>query len=163
MPLVIRVRPRVVPLVLACAASILSGCSPSSPSPTLAFSVTASPNPISGALCTGCGPASTDREAATTLTIRETGGAVGTLTSIAMTLRNTATGAVIAQGEFTAAAAQAAGVSQLPANGTLNVSLGVHYPGSEQGRAATFTCSIRITDSRGTVVTQEIAVPVSST
>lgn len=149
--------------VLFVLVSVGSSCSPNTPSPTLAFTVTAAPNPIVGALCTGCGTGSTDREAATTLTLRETGGASGTVTSIVMTLRIAATGAVIAQGELTAAALQTAGVNSLPASGTVNVPVGVHYPGAQQGQAAAFTCVVRVTDSRGTVATQEITVTVSTT
>jgi hypothetical protein len=150
-----------VPLTVL--ASATANCSPNTPSPILAFALTASPNPIVGVLCTGCGAGSTDREAATTLSIRETGGGSGTVTSILMILRNTATGAVVAQGELTAAAiAQIPGSRQLAANSTVGIQVGVHYPSSEQGRLGALTLTVRVTDSRGTVATQEIVVPVSA-
>jgi hypothetical protein len=160
MLLATRVRLFVALMVLV---SVTANCSPNSPSPILAFNVTASPNPIVGVVCAGCGAGSTDREAATTLSIRETGGASGTVTSILMILRNTATAAVVAQGELTAAAiAQTPGSGQLAANGTVGIQVGVHYPSSEQGRAGALTLTVRVTDSRGTVATQEILVPVSA-
>ena len=151
-------------LVLMASIFAASNCNnPGGPGPTLAFTLTASPNPITGSLCTGCGAGSTDREAATTLTLRETGGREGTVTSVLMTLRVAATGAVLAQGELTAAALQSSGTNRVPASGTLNVPVAVHYPGSNQGQAATFTLVVRVTDSAGTVATQEITVTVTST
>jgi hypothetical protein len=155
-----RVRMFVV-LVLATALSNC-GSNPGGPSPNLAFALTASPNPIAGVLCTGCGAGSTDREAATTLTIREIGGAAGTVTLITLTLRNTATGAVVAQGELNAAAIAASGSTLVPANGALDVRVGVHYPASEQGRPGTLTCVVRVLDNSGSAVTQQIVVPVSA-
>jgi len=160
MLLAARVRMFVVLLVAAAVSNC--GSNPGGPGSILAFTVTASPNPIAGVLCTGCGAGSTDREAATTLTIRETGGAAGTVTLITLTLRNTATGAVLAQGEINAAAIAASGSTRVPASGTLDVRVGVHYPGSEQGPAGTLTCVVRVIDDSGTAVTQQIVVPVSA-
>lgn len=142
------------------------GCSdpPGSPGPALAFTLSASPNSITGAPCGGCGAGSTDRESQTTITIRETGGAAGNVTAMAMTLRENGTNVVITQGEFDAAGiTQMVGTTQLPASGTLNVPCMIHYPLAQQGKAATLTCTVRVRDSRGATVTNEIGVPVSAT
>jgi len=133
------------------------------PTRTLDFSLTASPNPTTGALCTGCGAGSTERESLSTITIRETGGAGGTVTSIAMVLRESGTNALITQGEFDAAAvASLAGSNRVEANGTLAVRCGVHYPPSQQGKAATLTYAVRVTDDRGNSVSHDIIVGVTA-
>lgn len=136
---------------------------PTTPTATLAFSLTAATGSIAGALCTGCGAGSTEREAKTTITIRETGGAAGTVTSIAMVLRDSAN-AVIAQGEFDGAAVTSlAGSNRVAANGSLNVLCGVHYPATQQGKAGTLTYTVRVTDDRGNVVSHDLVVTVSAT
>lgn len=149
-------------------ASACGGGSPSGPTggPTQAvITLTASPNPIVGAPCGGCGAGSLDREAVTGLTIRETAGVGGTVVGIAMSLRDAGTDAVIASGEFdTAAVAALAGSSRVPAGGALVVpSVGVHYPRNRGGRSGTLTFTVRMTDDRGNEVSQELAVPVSAT
>jgi hypothetical protein len=153
------------PLAVVIAFTALAcGNSPGGPDPVLAFTLTATPSPIVGAACTGCGAGSTDRESRTTIAIRETGGATGNVTAMAMTLRENGTNAVIAQGEFDAAGiTQMVGTTQLPAAGTLNVPCMIHYPLAQQGKVATLTCTVRVRDSRGATVTNEIAVPVSAT
>jgi hypothetical protein len=144
-------------------AALGCGGTTTSPDATLAFSLSASPAAVAGALCTGCGAGSTDRESKTTIAIRETGGAAGTVTSIAMVLRDSAN-AVITQGEFdSGGVASLAGTSRLAANGTLNVLCGVHYPAAQQGKAATLTYTVRVTDDRGNVVTHDLAVTVNAT
>jgi len=142
-----------------------AGCggSTTSPQPSVAFSLSAQPATIAGALCTGCGAGSTDRESKTTILITETGGASGTVTSIAMVLRDSAS-AVITQGEFeTGGVASLAGTSRIAANGTLSVPCGVHYPVAQQGKAATLTYTVRLTDDRGNSVSHDIVVTVTST
>jgi len=132
--------------------------------PALTFTLDANPSPILGQPCLGCGAGSTDREAATTLTLRELSGGAGTVTTILMVLRVGGSGAVIAQGEFgTAAVAQLAGSSRLTANGSLTVPCGVHYPASEQGRPAVLTLTVHVTDDRGPTVMRELAVVVTLT
>jgi hypothetical protein len=144
-------------------AALGCGRTPISPEATLAFSLSATPAAIAGALCTGCGAGSTDRESKTTISIRETGGAAGTVSSIAMVLRDSAN-AVITQGEFDAGGvASLAGTSRVAAGGTLNVLCGVHYPAAQQGKAATLTYTVRVTDDRGNVVTHDLVVTVSAT
>ena len=82
----------------------------------------------------------------------------------ALPFRESGTNAVIAQGQFDAGAiAQIAGSSRLAARGTLNVLCGVHYGAVNGGKVATLTLTIRATDDRGSTVTQEIVVPVTST
>lgn len=150
---------------------LAAGCGGGSPSgPTgapapAALTLTANPNPIAGGACRGCGPTSTDREAVTGLTIRETAGVGGTVTAIAMSLRDAGTNSVIASGEFDGAAVVAlAGSSHVPAGGTLVVpSVGVHYPRDQAGRSATLTYTVRVTDDRGNTVSRDLAVPVSAT
>jgi hypothetical protein len=140
------------------------GGSPPGPSPTLDFTLSASPNPITGTACAGCGSGSTDRESATTLTIRETGGVAGTVTAIGMVLRETGSNATIAQGEFNSAAiVQLAGSNRVAANGAIAVPCGVHYPAAQQGRSGTLTFTVRVIDERGNVTTRELAVAVSAT
>jgi hypothetical protein len=142
---------------------VVPGCGTTGPSPALAFTVTANPSPASGGLCTGCGAGSTEREVLTTLTLRETGGGTGSVTSIALVLRENGTNAVLAQGEFDAAAVtQLAGSNRLTANGTLAIPIGVHYGPGHQGKVATWAFTIRLTDGQGRVVSEDITVPVPS-
>jgi hypothetical protein len=123
--------------------------------------VSANPPQIAGVLCTGCGAGSTDREASTTLTIRETGGADITLSAVEMTLRDQSN-AVIASGTFDAAAiAQIAGSTRIAAGGSVTMAAGVHYPGSNVGRTGTLTYIVRATDARGTQISQTLAVPAT--
>src|SRR4051812_11606296 len=112
-------------LIAAATMTMAMGCggggASTTPTPaTAAISVTANPNPIVGQVCTGCGAQTTDREAVTQLTVQETGGVSATVVTIAMTLRENGTNAVIASGEFdTAAVTQLAGASRIAANGSL--------------------------------------------
>lgn len=150
---------------------LAAGCgggSPSGPTPApseAAITLAANPNPIVGGACRGCGSTGTDREAVTSLTIRETAGVGGAVSSIAMSLRDAGTNAVIAAGEFDGAAVVAlAGSSRVSAAGTLVVpSVGVHYPRDQAGRSATLTYTVRVTDDRGNTVSRDLAVPVSAT
>lgn len=136
---------------------------PTTPTATLAFSLSAATGSIAGAVCTGCGAGSTDRESKTTITIRETGGAAGTVTSVAMVLRDGAS-AVITQGEFDGAAVTSlAGSNRVAASGSLNVLCGVHYPAAQQGKTGTLTYTVRVTDDRGNVVSHDLVVTVSAT
>jgi len=141
----------------------LAGCGSSGgsngPTPTIAIAVTATPSPINGTLCAGCGAGSTDREATTTLAIRETAGAAGTVTQIEMTLRENGTNAVIASGSFESGGiAQLAGSNRLQPRGTLNVPCGVHYAAGQGGKSAVLTYIVHVTDDRGTQITQTLAV-----
>jgi hypothetical protein len=153
-------------LVIVITALSGAGCGepPTGPFATLDFTLTANPNPATGALGTSCGPLVGERESKTTITIRETGGAAGTVTSVAMVLRENGSNAVIAQGEFDGAGiAQLAGTNRVTANGTLNVLCGVHYPPAQQGKAATLTYTVRVTDDRGSVASREIVVSITAT
>lgn len=148
-------------LVMALLAA--SGCgSPPVASTTIAFDVTANPNPIAGAPCTGCGSASTDRWSVTALTLTETAGVAGNVASIAMTLRDGNNG-VVAQGEFDGSnIVQLAGSNRLPARGALTVrDVGTHYAASFAGTPGTLTYVIRLTDDSGNQVAKQIVVPVS--
>ena len=154
-----------VTALLSTAAIIACGSgSPSSPSPpSAAITVSASPSPIAGGPCTGCGAGSTDREALTTLAIQETGGVGGAVTLIDMSLREQGTNVVIGAGSFDGAAVtQLAGSNRLTARGTLNVRCGVHYAGAQAGKAAMLTYVIRVTDDRGNQVSQSIAVSTTT-
>ena len=132
-------------------------------SPSMAITVSANPAQITGALCTGCGAGSTDREALTTLQIQETAGAAGTVTVIDMSLREQGTNDVIGAGSFDAAAiAQIAGSNRVPARGTLSVRCGVHYPAGQAGKSAILTYTVRVTDDRGNQVTQTVAVATTT-
>lgn len=150
-------------LTFGCGGSSASG--PTGGPTQASFTLTASPNPIAGTRCHACGSASTDREAVTVLTIRETAGVGGTVASIAMTLRDAGTNAVIASGEFDAAAVTAiAGSNRVPGGGSLVVpSVGVHYPREDGGRSATLTYTVRVSDERGNPASLDLAVPVSAT
>jgi len=154
-------------IVLACAiVTAAAGCgssgTPTGPS-SASVTVTANPSQVTGAPCTGCGAASTDREVLTTLSIQETAGVGGNVTAIEMTLRETATGAVITSGSFDAGAVtQLAGSSRVPAHGTLSVRCGVHYPAAQAGRAAALTYVIRVTDDRGNQLSQTVTVSATT-
>lgn len=153
--------------VAACV--MLAACGGSSAAPSsgsAALTLAASPNPIAGAGCQGCGAQSTDREAVTTLTIQETGGVGGTVTGVDVALRETSTNILIGtSGTFdSAGVATLAGSSRLPANGTLVVrSVGAHYARELAGKAATLTLTVHVTDDRGNQVSRDLAVPVSAT
>src|SRR6185295_16453447 len=123
-------------------------------STTIAFDVTASPNPMAGALCTGCGAGSTDRAAVTTLTISETAGTAGSVTSIAMTLRD-GSNTTVAQGEFDAGGVSqfTGGTNRLTAHGTLVArNVGPHYAATFAGTPGTLTYVVRVTDDTGNQV-----------
>ena len=150
----------------AAALAALFACkkTPATPTRTIEFTLTATPNPTVGALCTGCGAGSTERESLSTITIRETGGAGGTVTSIAIALRESGTNTLITQGEFDASAVTSlAGSNRVAANGSLAVRCGVHYPPAQQGKAATLTYTVRVTDDRGNSVSHDLVVTVTTT
>lgn len=141
-----------------------AACGSPTSSATIAFTLTANPNPIAGALCTGCGSGSTDRWSITVLTVTETAGVAGNVTSVAMTLRD-ASGAVVAQGEFDAAGVTqlAGGSNRLAARGTLVISnVGPHYAAAFAGRPGTLTFVVKATDEKGNQITNELAVPVAA-
>lgn len=153
-------------LFMAATLSSACGSSPAGPSnapsgPPLAIAVTAAPNPNSGHLCTGCGPLTTEREVTATLTVTETGGGTGAITTLTVTLRDSA-GVVAANVEFDAASiTQAAGGSnRLSALGRLTFTTGVHYPTSFLGRSGSLTLGVRAVDGSGAAVTAEVVVPV---
>lgn len=153
-------------MVLAVTATLAACGSGSPPGPTTSASVVvaAAPSPITGALCTGCGAGSTDREAATTLTVQETAGVAATVTAIEMTLREQGTNAVMASGSFEGAAvSQLAGSNRVAARGTLSLRCGVHYAAAQAGKAAILTYVVRLVDERGNQIAQTLAVTVTST
>ena len=126
------------------------------------LALSANPNPISGAPCGGCGSGSTDREAVTDLTIQETGGVGGTVTSVAMELRENGTNIVLASGSFDGIKFFA-GTNRLQANTSLVARhIGVHYAQSLAGRSATLTYTVHLTDDNGNQVAQQLSVPVST-
>lgn len=140
-----------------------SGAPPAPGAVSAVIIVTASPSPIAGAPCTGCGAGSTDRESATTLTIQETAGVAATVLAIEMTLREQGTNAIIASGSFDGAAVtQLAGSNRVAARGTLNVRCGVHYAAGQGGKAAVLTYVVRVTDEKGNQVAQTLAVTAAT-
>ena len=153
-------------MLIAAFAASLAACGKSTPvSPASAsIAVSASPSPIAGGACTGCGAGSTDRESKTTLTLQDSGGVAGTVTSIAMTLTANAGGQTIAQGSFdTTAITALAGTARIAANGSLAITCGVHYPASSAGVAATLTYSVHVTDDHGNQLSRDLIVPVTAT
>ena len=159
---------RVASLTFAAAVAACGG-SPSSPDTsqtTAVIALSASPSTAAGGPCTGCGAQSTDREVATDVTVRETGGVAATVTSVAMTLRDSATGSVIASGAFDTdgAIVSLAGSSRLPANGSLVLrAVGVHYPREQAGKGAALTITVTVRDDRGHTLGRDLIVPVTST
>jgi hypothetical protein len=154
----------VMALVLTTGVAACGSGSPAGPGASSAvIAVTATPSPITGAPCTGCGAGSTDREAATTLAIQETAGVAATVTAIEMTLREQGTNAVIASGSFESAAiGQLAGSNRVAGRGTLTVHCGVHYPVGQGGKAAVLTYVVRVTDDKGNQVAQTLAVTAAT-
>src|SRR5262249_23208838 len=93
----------VLPLLAGTFASGGGGSSsgPAAPTATAVLTMTALPNPVVGDLCgSHCGDLAGEREALTTLTIREGAGVGADVTGGTQELRNTATGAVVAQSTF---------------------------------------------------------------
>jgi hypothetical protein len=111
------------------------------------------PNPIAGVLCTGCGPLSGEREVLASVTVTETGGGAGSVTTLTVTLRDSA-GAVAANVEFDAVSiTQAAGGSnRLSARGQITFPTGVHYPAAFLGRSGSLTLTVRAVDGAGAPV-----------
>ena len=142
-----------------------TGCDDTTtPSPVVAIQVTASPSPVSGVLCTGCGAGSTDREVLTTIAIQEIGGAAATVVSIEMSLAETGTGSVIGSGAFnTAAVQQLAGSTRVAANGRLSVPIGMHYLSDLGGRVANWRVTVTVRDDRGNESSATLTIPVTST
>ena len=128
---------------------------------TAALTLSASPNPINGGPCAGCGGGSTDRETVTNLSIHDTGGVGGAITSIAMELRENGTNALLASGSFNGdSVAFFTGTTRLQANATLIAQgIGVHYAQSVGGRPAVLTFTVFVTDDLGNHVTQTLSVP----
>lgn len=152
------------PIVLALLAAAC-GSSPSSPSPSAAIGLTATPNPVSSHLCTGCGAGSTDREVTVQLTIQETGGVAVTVDAVAVSLRETGSNAVIAAGEFDGSGVRFfAGTERIPANGSIVLrDIGAHYAAVQAGKAATLTLTVRVRDDRGATLSRDISVAVTAT
>jgi len=127
-----------------------------------AIQLTASPSPIVAGPCTGCGQASTDLEAATALTIKETGGVGRTVTAIAVELREDGTDAVIASGEFSGDSVKFfAETNRLSAGGSLVArNIGVHFGRDAAASAATLTYTVRVTDDHGVESSTSLSVPV---
>jgi hypothetical protein len=155
-------------LVVAVALAV-GGCrsrtSPTPAGPSIAvIQLSATPSPITAGPCGGCGAGSTDREAVTALTIQETAGVGGGVTSIAMTLKDNSTGAVIASGQFDSTGVAAlAGSSRLAASGSLVArNVGVHYAASNAGKTATLTYTVNVTDDRGNQISRDLAVAVTT-
>lgn len=126
--------------------------------------LSANPNPITGGPCGGCGQGSTDREATTDLTMQETAGVGGTVTSIAMELRENGTNALLASGSFDGDAVKFfAGTNRLQGNASLVAhNIGVHYAQNLGGRSAALTYTVSLIDDLGNQVTQALSVPVTT-
>jgi hypothetical protein len=96
--------------------------------------------------------------------MQETGGVGGTVTSIAMELRENGTNALLASGSFDGDAVKFfAGTNRLQGNSSLVAhSIGVHYAQNLGGRSATLTYTVSVTDDLGNHVTQVLSVPVTT-
>lgn len=150
---------------------VIAACIPGSPAATVTsapravIQLSADPNPIIGRICTGCGDeTTTDRETVAALSIEDSGGIGGTVTLIEMELTLDSTDEVIASGQFDGdAVISIAGSNQVPASGSLLVpEVGVHYSGSEAGKAATLIYTVHFTDDLGHQSTIELAVPATT-
>src|SRR5256885_13505567 len=127
-----------ITLTLTTTLTACGSSGPTAPTDTSSAAVTlsASPNPATSSVCSGCGAGSTDREVQTTLTVQETAGGALTITGVDMTLRDQATTGVIASGTFDGSAlVQLSGTSKVVARGTLTIRCSVHYPAAQVGRA----------------------------
>lgn len=141
-----------------------TGCDGTEPSPIVAIQVTASPGQVSGAVCTGCGTGSTDREVVTTIAIQETGGAPATVVSVEMSLTESGTNSVMASGTFnTTAVQQLAGSTRVAGNGRLHVPISLHYASELGGRAASWRVTVTVRDDRGNETSATLTIPVTST
>jgi hypothetical protein len=145
-------------LMGACGASDATGSTA-----TAALTLTADPNPVVGSLCGGhCGNLPGEREALTTLTIRESARRGVTLTGGSQQLRAAATGAVIATSTFAASDfVRDAGTARIPAGGQLVYHAGVNYGAAHDGVAATFSFTFQGTDDNGHAVSVTLAVPTT--
>ncbi|HET9371456.1 MAG TPA: hypothetical protein VFO19_14450 [Vicinamibacterales bacterium] len=154
---------RIVPLLITLAAVVACGSTPGPSSTPAVIEVIANPAAVAGTTCTGCGAGGDERQAVTTLTIRETAGTGGTIAAIVMTLRETGTDAIVAQGEFDqTAVTQIAGSARVPGSGSRTVpNVGPHYPATFAGRAGTLTFTVRLRDDLGNDIARDVSVPVS--
>ena len=146
--------------------SLLGGCggSDGGSSASAAVLLSVSPSPIQEGPCPAahCGTLANQDEVAGTLRVRETGGVGLGLTSIAMTLRATASGATIASGQLDATAvSQLAGTARVDANGELGVPVAVHYDSAAGGQPATLTLVVSGSDDRGHSLSQTTTVAVT--
>lgn len=145
-----------VPLALAAC----GGSSPSAPRQAR-VALAADPSPVQEAPCGGCGAATQQLWAVTTLSVRETGGVGGRVSGIAVSARNDQ-GTMLGEGRFDAAGLAAlAGSSRLEANGSLEIpQLGPHYDRSLGGRPATLSLTLQLDDDAGHRVEASLDVPV---
>jgi hypothetical protein len=127
------------------------------------LTIAASPSPIVGDLCgSHCGNLPGEREALTTLTLRETAGVGVNLTGGSQELRDTGTGTVIATSTFVPSDfVRDAGTSRVAPSGQLVYHAGVHYPAAHAGVAAAFTFVIQGTDDNGHAVSVTLTVPTT--
>jgi hypothetical protein len=150
-------------MLVTAAAMAACGSSHTPSAPAVYFLLTANPMQVTGALCTGCGAGSSEKEALTTLMIQEAAGLSGAVTLIDMSLRETGTNAVIGAGSFDGpAVARLAGTNRFAAHGTLNVTCGVHYPPSVTGRTAVLTYVVTVTEDNGPQTSSTITVNVTT-
>ena len=140
-----------------------SSAGPQSPTATALLTLTASPNPVVGDLCGNhCGNLAGEREALTVLSVRESAGVGATLTGGTQELRNSATGAVVAQSSFAPSDfVRDSGTTRIPAGGPFVYHAGVHYPAQHAGAALTFTFTLQARDDNGHDVTVTLAVPTT--
>jgi len=148
-------------LVVSCGGG--GGSGPTASTATAVLSLTASPNPVVGDLCgSHCGNLAGEREALTTLTIRESAGVGANVAGGTQELRNAATGAVVAQSTFSPSDfVRDSGSTRIPAGGQFSYRAGVHYPAPHEGIALTFTFTIVARDDNGHDVTVTLAVPTT--
>jgi hypothetical protein len=123
-----------------------------------------SPDPIQEAACppSDCGSLAGQDQAKATLTVSESGGVAVDVSAVAMSLKANATGAVLASGQFDAAALdQLAGGHRVPANGQRAIPVAVHYDAATGGDAATLTVTLTATDEHGHALSQVATAAVS--
>jgi hypothetical protein len=159
--------PRTAVLVLL-AASVAScggggASSPAAPSRSAVLTLEASPNPVVGGLCgSHCGDLAGEREALTSLTIRETAGVGVNLTGGSQELKNAATSAVVAASSFAPADfVRDSGTTRIAPGGQLVFHTGVHYPAAHAGAALSFSFTILARDDDGHDVSVTLAVPTT--
>ena len=139
------------------------GGGPTAPGPTAAaVAVQASPASWMAGPCppAHCGSLMGELEATGALTVSESAGVGGDVTTIEIELRD-AGGTLLGTPSYDAVAvAQLAGTTRVAALGSLTIpSLGVHFPPA--GRPASLRLTVRVRDDRGNQVSASVTVAVT--